>query len=89
MMPTTPSGWYMILAEAGRKAQPTCRRSGIIHAERWLSVWRTHSTATKISAASVSCRERLPKSCETASMMAALLSSSSRSSARSDVTRSA
>ena len=64
MMPTTPTGWCRMAARAGLSSRPTGTRFGRIQRRRWLRAWRIADSTGKISASSVSWRERWPKSAE-------------------------
>ena len=73
MTPTTPSGWRMISLRAGSRCSGVATRRGFIQRPRWRRVWRIADSTTKMSARSVSCRDRWPKSAEIASMIAPLV----------------
>jgi hypothetical protein len=66
MMPTTPSGWAMMLARPGRNQIDGDFFCGFIHAPKCERVWRTASRLGNSSSRRVSCAERWPKSAEIA-----------------------
>ncbi|MNE92088.1 hypothetical protein D3C80_1897790 [compost metagenome] len=66
MTPTTPSGWYTTLAEAGMNSMLTARREGFIHFFRRLLAYWMPCSAGITSANRVSSAARLPKSAEMA-----------------------
>ena len=70
MTPTTPSGCLITSLVAGSRCNGVATRRAFIHRRTCRRVCRIAESTTKISARSVSCRERWPKSAETASMIA-------------------